>query len=154
MVTIDDLLDNDDEKKHAIYFLKKVFNSENNLKISEIRKSFDLDFVKKHIEDININDIIHENIEKNKNTEKDIVFNSNNYIIENNVLYKHILEIIPKNEIGIKTTEIINYIILEHNLNISKRDMHDKIYNKLLSLEKKETIKSYKNKNKLFWIKL
>src|ERR1700730_15411005 len=111
MITIDELLDNDDEKKHAIYFLKKVFNSENNLNLAEVQKSFNLDFIKKHLENINVNDIIEEKIEKRKN----INFNSINYIIKKDAFYELLLEIIPKDDIGIKTTEIVNYIRSKNN---------------------------------------
>lgn len=147
MITIDDLLDNEDEKRHAICFIKKVFNPENNLKLSEIQKSFDLDFIKKHLDKIKINDIIDEKLEKN-------IINPNNHIIKKDLLYKQIFEIIPKDDIGIKTSEIANCIRSKNKINISMKDIHNKIYHKLLLLEKKGNIKSYKYKNKLFWIKL
>lgn len=145
MSTIDKLLESEDEKIHAIHFLKKVFDSKNNLKLSDVQKSFDVDFVKKHIDKININDVM--NIKTNNKTEDNIM--------KKDKLNELFLEIIPKNTIGIRTMEIVKYIMNKNNLNIEKKNMYDKIYSKLSTLEKNKYIKSYKKeKNKLFWIKL
>ncbi len=88
MYTLDDILNDNDEKEHAIHFLNKIFNTENNLNLSDIKKSLELDFIKKHIEKIRYNDIVNNgeknNILRNEDNkyEKYIYDNFNKDILE------------------------------------------------------------------------
>lgn len=83
MITINTLLD--DEKELAIKFLKKMFDNKNNLNLSEIRKGLDLDFISRHINDIKLNDIFENQIKNFKNDVIDInnkQINLNKLILE------------------------------------------------------------------------
>lgn len=145
MVTIDKLLDN--EKKVAITFLKKVFNHKNNLQLSELKKGLELDFVLKHIDNINLNDVLKndENIKKNIKDEKIKNYNKEEINIFNNI----VLDFIPTTEKGIETKKIVEYV----NSKI-KTDLSQKIiYNRLLSLKNKKILNSYKIKKQCYWFK-
>lgn len=142
MVTVDDLLKEEVEKIHAINFLKKVFNNNNNLTLLEIQKSLNLEFIKNHIQNINYNDVI----DLNKDS-VDKVF------IEKDIIYELILDIIPKNKVGINTKDIVEYIKNNTKIDTSGNKFYNKIAFRLLILEKKDILKTYKDRNKKFWIK-
>lgn len=145
MATIDKLLDN--EKDVAITFLKKVFDHKNNLQLSELKKGLELDFVLRHINDINLNDVLKkdESIKKNIKNEKKKKSNKEEINMFNNI----VLEFIPTTEKGIETKTIIEYVNSKIKMDLSRKI----IYNRLLCLKNKKILNSYTLKKQCYWTK-
>lgn len=145
MTTIDKLLD--DEKNVAITFLKKVFDNKNNLQLSELKKGLELDFVLRHINNINLNDVLKkdESIKKNIKNKKKKKCNKEEMNMFNNI----VLEFIPTTEKGIETKTIVEYVNSKIKMVLSRKI----IYNRLLSLKNKKILNSYTLKKQCYWTK-
>lgn len=145
MTTIDKLLD--DDKNVAITFLKKVFDNKNNLQLSELKKGLELDFVLRHINNINLNDVLKkdESIKKNIKNKKKKKCNKEEMNMFNNI----VLEFIPTTEKGIETKTIVEYVNSKIKMDLSRKI----IYNRLLSLKNKKILNSYTLKKQCYWTK-
>lgn len=145
METIDKLLDK--EKDIAVTFLKKVFDHENNLQLSEIKKGLELDFILRHIDNIKLNDVLkdNKNIKKTRKRKEREKYNKEEMKMFNNI----ILEFIQTEEEGLETKRIVEHVNSKMEKNLSQKI----IYNRLLCLKNKNILNSYKIRKKCYWTK-